>query len=154
MMMNAIWAAQHPHSFQYRNWEVESSGNPYAHAILRGYVDSHGNSHPNYHSETLHRLAGLYEEGQFCNPAVIVDCNHSNSGKRYAEQGRIAREVLHSARESASVGALVKGLMIESYIEDGCQRDGESVYGKSITDPCLGWEKTRALVLELASLVR
>ena len=154
VMMNAIWAAQHPHCFQYRNWEVESSGNPYAHAILRGYVDSHGNSHPNYHSETLHRLAGLYGEAEFRNPAVIVDCNHSNSGKRYAEQGRIAREVLHSARESASVGALVKGLMIESYLEDGCQRDGECIYGKSITDPCLGWEKTRVLVRELASLVR
>lgn len=154
VMMNSIRAAQQGHSFVYRNWDVQSEGNPYAHAILRGYVDSYGASHPNYHYETLSRLADLYAEGGFSNPAVIVDCNHANSGKRYEEQGRIAKEVLHSARESKAVGAIVKGLMIESYIEDGCQKGGEYVYGKSITDPCLGWEKTRALVLELASLVR
>ena len=153
VMMNSIRAAQHGHSFIYRNWDVESTGNPYAHAILRGYVDSHGTAHPNYHYETLRRLADLYAEGGFVNPGVIVDCNHSNSGKHFEEQGRIAKEVLHSTRECSTVGALVKGLMIESYIEDGCQSSGEHVYGRSITDPCLGWEKTRTLVLELANLL-
>ena len=153
-MMNSIRAAQGSHSFVYRNWDVQSQGNPFAHAILRGYVDDHGTSHPNYHYEDLRRLADLYAEGNFTNPAVLVDCNHANSGKHFEEQGRIAKEVLHSARACDTVGALVKGLMIESYIEDGCQKGGEYIYGKSITDPCLGWEKTRALVLELASLVR
>lgn len=153
VMMNAIRAAQHSHSFIYRNWEVRSAGNPFAHAILRGYIDNQGQSHPNYHYDDLRRLADLYAEGNFQNPAVIVDCNHSNSGKRYGEQGRIAKEVLHSARGSKTVGALVKGLMIESYIEDGCQSPDGHEYGKSITDPCLGWDKTRALVLELANLV-
>lgn len=155
VMMNSIRAAQGSHSFVYRNWDVQSQGNPYAHAILRGYVDDHGTSHPNYHYEDLRRLADLYAEGNFTNPAVLVDCNHSNSGKKFDEQGRIAKEVLHSARACETVGALVKGLMIESYIEDGCQKGGDGyIYGKSITDPCLGWEKTRALVLELASLIR
>ena len=153
VMMNSIFAAQHGHSFVYRNWDVESSGNPYAHAILRGYVDSHGTSHPNYHYEDLSRLADLYAAGNFQNPAVIVDCNHANSGKRYLEQGRIAKEVLHSARHSADVARLVKGLMIESYIEDGSQKAGENIYGCSITDPCLGWEKTEGLLLELAELL-
>ena len=155
VMMNAIRAAQHGHSFIYRNWDVESAGNPYAHAILRGYIDNYGTSHPNYHYETLRRLADLYAEGGFSNPAVLVDCNHANSGKRFELQGRIAKEVLHSARGCDAVGSIVKGLMIESYIEDGCQKGGgDYIYGKSITDPCLGWEKTRELVLELASLVR
>ena len=153
VMMNSIFAAQHGHSFVYRNWDVESSGNPYAHAILRGYVDSHGTSHPNYHYEDLRRLADLYAAGNFQNPGVIVDCNHSNSGKRYIEQGRIAKEVLHSARHSADIARLVKGLMIESYIEDGSQKAGENIYGCSITDPCLGWEKTERLILELADLL-
>ena len=153
VMMNSIKAAQHGHSFIYRNWEVASTGNPYAHAILRGYVDSHGTAHPNYHYETLRRLADLYAQGDYSNPGVIVDCNHSNSGKHFDQQGRIAKEVLHSARECETVGAIVKGLMIESYIEDGCQTSGEHVYGKSITDPCLGWEKTERLVLELADLI-
>ena len=152
VMMNSINAAQHSHSFIYRNWDVTSEGNPYAHAILRGYVDSHGTSHPNYHYEDLRRLADLYAAGQYANPAVIVDCNHSNSGKKYMEQGRIAKEVLHSARECDVVGKLVKGLMIESYIEDGSQKSGEHIYGCSITDPCLGWSRTEQLVLELADL--
>ena len=152
VMMNSINAAQQSHSFIYRNWDVKSQGNPYAHAILRGYVDSHGTSHPNYHYEDLRRLADLYAAGNYANPAVIVDCNHSNSGKKHLEQGRIAKEVLHSARECDVVGKLVKGLMIESYIEDGNQKSGEHVYGCSITDPCLGWEKTERLVLELADL--
>lgn len=153
VMVNSIYAAQHAHSFIYRNWEVTSKGNPYAHAILRGYVDSHGVSHPNYHYEDLRRLADLYVESGLANPAVIVDCNHSNSGKRFDVQGPIALEVLHNIRTNPAVGALVKGLMIESYIEDGCQGPGGGVYGRSITDPCLGWEKTRALVLEIAQLV-
>ena len=153
VMMNSIFAAQHGHSFVYRNWDVESAGNPYTHAILRGYVDSHGTSHPNYHYEDLRRLADLYAAGNYSNPAVIVDCNHSNSGKKYDEQGRIAKEVLHSARHSDDVARLVKGLMIESYIEDGSQKAGEHIYGCSITDPCLGWEKTERLVLDLADLL-
>ena len=154
VMMNSISAAQHPHNFIYRNWDVQSAGNPFAHAILRGYVDNHGTSHPNYHYEDLKHLAELYEMHDFANPAVLVDCNHSNSGKQFMEQGRIAKEVLHSMRHCNTVGALVKGLMIESYLEDGCQKAGENVYGKSITDPCLGWEKTERLVLELAELLR
>ncbi len=152
VMMNSINAAQHSHSFIYRNWDVTSEGNPYAHAILRGYVDSHGTSHPNYHYEDLRRLADLYAAGTYANPAVIVDCNHSNSGKKHLEQGRIAKEVLHSARECDVVGKLVKGLMIESYIEDGAQKSGDHIYGCSITDPCLGWEKTERLIYELADL--
>ena len=152
VMMNSINAAQHSHSFIYRNWDVTSEGNPYAHAILRGYVDSHGTSHPNYHYEDLRRLADLYAAGTYANPAVIVDCNHSNSGKKHLEQGRIAKEVLHSARECDVVGKLVKGLMIESYIEDGAQKSGDHVYGCSITDPCLGWPKTERLIYELADL--
>ena len=152
VMMNSINAAQHSHSFIYRNWDVTSEGNPYAHAILRGYVDDHGTSHPNYHYEDLRRLADLYAAGSYANPAVIVDCNHSNSGKKYLEQGRIAKEVLHSARECDVVGKLVKGLMIESYIEDGAQKSGEHIYGCSITDPCLGWDKTERLIYEIADL--
>lgn len=152
VMMNSINAAQHSHSFIYRNWDATSEGNPYAHAILRGYVDSHGTSHPNYHYEDLRRLADLYAAGTYANPAVIVDCNHANSGKKYLEQGRIAKEVLHSARECELVGKLVKGLMIESYIEDGSQKSGEHIYGCSITDPCLGWDKTERLLLDLADL--
>lgn len=153
VMMNSITAAQHPHTFIYRGWEVESHGNPLAHAILRGYVNQHGQSMPNYHYEDLIRLADAYAASGLQNPAVIVDTNHSNSGKRWQEQPRIAREVLHSCRQSADVNKLVKGLMIESYIEDGAQKPGESVYGKSITDPCLGWEKTERLIYELAEML-
>lgn len=153
VMMNAIHAAQHAHTFIYRGWEVESTGNPLAHAILRGYVDRRGKSHPNYHYEDLTELAGLYAEGHLANPAVLIDTNHANSGKRYAEQPRIAREVLESRRYNPEIRRLVKGLMIESYLEDGAQKIGEGVFGKSITDPCLGWEKTERLVLELADLL-
>ena len=152
VMMNALKAAQSGHMFIYRNWEVESKGNPFAHAILRGYVDSHGIAHPNYHYEDLARLSALYQESKLVNPAVLVDTNHSNSGKKYNEQIRIAKEVLHSTRHSEEIHSLVKGLMIESYLEDGCQKPEEGVYGKSITDPCLGWEKTERLVLDLADL--
>ncbi len=152
VMMNAIRAAQGSHTFIYRNWEVESKGNRFAHAILRGYVDSHGITHPNYHYEDLARLCDLYSESGLVNPGVMVDTNHCNSGKRYDEQVRIAKEVLHSTRHSAEIRTLVKGLMIESYLVDGCQKPGDGVYGKSITDPCLGWEKTERLVLDLAEL--
>ena len=151
VMMNSITAAQHSHAFIYRGWEVVSEGNPYAHAILRGYVDDRGNSFPNYHFEDLSRLADTYAaRSDLKNPSVIVDTNHANSGKRYLEQIRIANEVLHCCRHNADVRKLVKGLMIESYIEDGCQKIGEGVYGKSITDPCLGWEKTEKLIFGIA----
>ena len=152
VMMNALKAAQSGHTFIYRNWEVETAGNPLSHAILRGYVDSHGISHPNYHYEDLARLSALYAESGLQNPGVVVDTNHNNSGKKYEEQIRIAKEVLHSARHSEEIRSLVKGLMIESYLEDGCQKPDGGVYGKSITDPCLGWEKTERLVLDLADL--
>ena len=153
VMMNAITAAHHPHTFIYRGWEVETAGNPYAHAILRGYVNEKGNSRPNYHYEDLIELHELYASRGIKNPACIVDCNHANSGKQYLEQIRIAKEVLHSKRHSGDIDALVKGLMIESYIEDGKQKITDGVYGKSITDACLGWEKTERLVLELADLL-
>ena len=152
VMMNALKAAQSAHTFIYRNWEVETAGNPLAHAILRGYVDSHGISHPNYHYEDLARLSALYAESGLQNPGVVVDTNHNNSGKKYEEQIRIAKEVLHSTRHSEQIRNLVKGLMVESYLEDGCQKPDGGVYGKSITDPCLGWEKTERLVLDLAEL--
>ena len=152
VMLNAINAAQHSHTFIYRGWEVKSSANPYAHAILRGYVDQNGVSYPNYHYEDLELLSKLYDKAGLVNPGVIVDTNHANSGKKYEEQIRIAKEVLHSTRHSKAIRKLVKGLMIESYIEDGCQKLDEGVYGKSITDPCLGWKKTEKLILEIAEL--
>ena len=152
VMMNALKAAQSGHTFIYRNWEVETAGNPLAHAILRGYVDSHGITHPNYHFEDLARLSSLYALSGLQNPGVVVDTNHCNSGKKFEEQIRIAKEVLHSTRHSEEIRTLVKGLMIESYLEDGCQKPDGGVYGKSITDPCLGWEKTERLVLDLAEL--
>lgn len=151
IMMNSITAAQRSHSFLYRGWEVKSEGNPYAHAILRGYMDKMGHSHSNYHYEDLMLLSEKYAETNLVNPAAIVDTNHANSGKQYLEQIRIAKEVLHSRRHSADIKKLVKGLMIESYIEDGCQKISDhEVYGQSITDPCLGWEKTERLVLDIA----
>ena len=153
VMMNSITAAQHRHAFIYRGCEVKSDGNPYAHAILRGYVNERGQSFPNYHYEDLYRLAQTYAEKQLVNPALIVDTNHSNSGKQYLEQIRIAKEVLHSMRHSEDIKKLVKGLMIESYIEDGAQKIGDNVYGRSITDPCLGWAKTERLVLDIADLL-
>ena len=150
VMMNSITAAQHSHAFIYRGCEVRSDGNPLAHAILRGYVNDRGQSFPNYHYEDLMRLSETYAQKNLKNPALIVDTNHSNSGKKYNEQIRIAKEVLHSMRHSDEIRKLVKGLMIESYIEDGNQKIGENIYGKSITDPCLGWEKSERLVLDLA----
>ena len=154
VMMNSITAAQHAHAFLYRGWEVKSTGNPYAHAILRGYVDERGNSYPNYHYEDLANLAATYAaRPDLANPSVIVDTNHANSGKKYLEQIRIAKEILHSCRHNTEIKKLVKGMMIESYIEDGTQKIGEGVYGKSITDPCLGWEKTERLILDMADLL-
>ena len=153
VMMNSITAAQHSHTFIYRGWEVETSGNPLAHAILRGYVNKHGQSMPNYHYEDLIHLAESYEKSGLANPAVIVDSNHANSGKKYLEQVRISKEILHSRRYDPTVKSLVKGLMIESYIEDGCQKIGENVYGKSITDPCLGWDKTERLIYDIADVL-
>ncbi len=151
VMMNSIKAAQSPNFFCYRGWEVESLGNPLAHAILRGYVDKQGKSHPNYHFEDLANLSETYKASGLKNPAVIIDTNHANSGKKYLEQIRIAKEVLHSTRHSSEIKSLVKGLMIESYIEDGCQAiSEEELYGKSITDPCLGWEKTERLIYDIA----
>ena len=152
VMMNSITAAQHAHAFIYRGWEVQSTGNPLAHAILRGYVDEKGHSFPNYHYEDLLGLADAYAAKNLQNPAVIVDTNHANSGKKYLEQIRIAKDVLHSCRQNADINKLVKGFMIESYIEDGAQKIGEGVYGKSITAPCLGWEKTERLIYDIADL--
>lgn len=153
VMLNSITAGQHAHTFIYRGWEVESEGNPYTHAILRGYMNKHGQSIPNYHYEDLIHLCEVYNEEKFANPAVIVDTNHANSGKKYLEQIRIAKEVLHSCKMSPDVKKLVKGLMIESYIEDGACKAEERIYGKSITDPCLGWEKTEKLLLEMADIL-
>ena len=153
VMLNSIVAAQKSHMFLYRGWEVETTGNPYAHAILRGYVNKHGNALPNYHYEDLALLREMYEKKNLENMGVIIDTNHSNSGKKYLEQIRIAKEIMNSRNSNADMKAFVKGLMIESYIEDGAQKVEEGVYGKSITDPCLGWEKTERLVLDLADLV-
>ncbi|MBR5774414.1 MAG: 3-deoxy-7-phosphoheptulonate synthase [Clostridia bacterium] len=154
VMMNSIKAAQSSHTFLYRGWEVKSGGNPYAHAILRGYVNKHGQSIPNYHYEDLMNLASTYAESGLDNPAVIIDTNHSNSGKNYLEQVRISKEVIHSCRSSEDIRRIVKGLMIESYIYDGNQQIGcEQILGKSITDPCLGWEKTERLIYDLAEML-
>ena len=152
VMMNSIRAAQHPHTFVYTGWEVNSKGNTLAHAILRGSVDRYGQTIPNYHYEDLQTLCQMYAQAELANPAVIVDTNHSNSAKKYDEQPRIAKEIMHSTRCDKDIYKLVKGLMIESYIEDGAQSPGCGVYGKSITDPCLGWEKTERLIFELADL--
>ena len=150
VMMNSITAAQHSHTFIYRGWEVESTGNPLAHAILRGYQTTDGKNVSNYHYEDLLRLCELYGERGLNNPAVIVDTNHANSGKRYNEQIRISMDVLHSMKENSDIRKICKGLMIESYIEDGCQKVNGGVYGQSITDPCLGWGKTEKLIYDIA----
>jgi len=150
VMLNAIHAAQNGHTFIYRGWEVKSAGNPYAHAILRGYVDFAGKNVSNYHYEDVLRLNDAYEAAGLVNPAVIIDTNHNNSGKRFLEQIRIANEVVENRRLNADIRRLVKGLMIESYLVDGRQEVGGHVFGQSITDPCLGWEKTEQLILQLA----
>ena len=153
VMLNAILAAQSGHAFAYRGWEVQTTGHPYAHAILRGYTNKHGNSRPNYHYEDLVRLCDCYEKENLVNPALVVDANHANSGKDPFEQPRIIKEVIHSARHNDGIRKLLKGFMVESYIEDGAQKIGEGVYGKSITDACLGWEKTEKMILEMAELL-
>ena len=144
---------QHEQQFLFRGWEVRTKGNPLAHAILRGYVDKFGKSLPNYHYEDLVRLHEEYGKRDLVNPAVVIDANHANSGKKYLEQIRISNDVLYSRHMNPDLEKMVKGLMIESYIEDGNQKIGEGVYGKSITDPCLGWQKTEDLILELAGRV-
>lgn len=153
VMMNAITAAQHKHTFIYRGWEVHSEGNPLAHAILRGSVDKYGQMMPNYHYEDLMHLSESYEKTSLANPGVVIDTNHCNSGKNPFEQIRIAKEVLYSCRYNADIKKLVKGFMIESYIEDGAQKIGDGVYGKSITDACLGWDKTERLILDIADML-
>lgn len=153
VLMNSIVAAQNSHTFIYRNWEVVSKGNPYAHAILRGHMNKRGQSIPNYHYEDLNVVNEMYQKAGLKNPAVIVDTNHANSGKQYLEQIRISKEILQSRQFSKDIEKLVKGLMIESYIEDGCQPVTGTVYGKSITDPCLGWEKTEKLIYDIADML-
>lgn len=153
VMLNSIEAAQSSHHFIYRQKEVETEGNPYAHAILRGSVNKHGKSLPNYHYEELLLLHEIYSERNLKNMAVIIDTNHNNSGKKFNEQVRISKEVLESRKFSKDIETMVKGLMIESYIEDGCQKIGEHIYGKSITDPCLGWEKTEKLIYRIADML-
>ena len=150
VMMNSIVAAQSSHTFLYRGWEVTTDGNPYAHSILRGYLDFAGRSTSNYHYEDLLRVRELYEKSGLLNPSVIVDTNHNNSGKQYLEQIRIAKDVVHSRNQNPDIKNLVKGLMIESYLEDGSQGVHDHTFGKSITDPCLGWEKTEQLIFDLA----
>ncbi len=155
VMINSITAAQHGHNFIYRGWDATTSGNPYAHAILRGAVNKHGQSQPNYHYEDLRRLYDMLASHDIVNPACIVDVNHSNSGKQFMEQIRISKEVLGSRRHSDDIRGLIKGLMIESYLVEGTQKIGAEnhIYGKSITDPCLGWEDSKQLILDIAELV-
>lgn len=150
VMMNSVYAAQHPHSFIYRGYEVQTTGNELAHTVLRGANNKHGQNLPNYHYEDLIRLYEMYEKMILKNPACIIDSNHSNSNKQYEQQIRIVKEVMHSRKLSSDIHNLVKGVMVESYIEPGCQKVGGGVYGKSITDPCLGWEETEKLIYALA----
>ena len=150
VMLNSVYAAQHAHSFIFRGYEVKTSGNDLTHTVLRGATNKHGQNLPNYHYEDLNTLLSLYGERDLKNPACVIDTNHSNSNKKFEQQIRIAKEVMHSRKLSADIHSLVKGLMIESYIEDGCQKVGEGIYGKSITDPCLGWASTEKLIYEIA----
>jgi len=153
VMLNSIMAGQHPHTFIYRGWEVETAGNPLTHAIVRGYVNHHGEARPNYHFEELEHLYNIYEEKGLENIALIVDANHSNSAKKYEQQPRICKEVLHSCRHSDKIRSMVKGFMVESYLEEGNQKVGEGIYGKSITDACIGWDTTVRLINDLAELI-
>lgn len=152
VMLNSVYAAQHPHHFSFAGHEVETTGNPFTHVILRGAVSKHGNSTQNYHYEDIVRLIEMYDKMDVVNPAAIIDTNHSNSGKKYKEQVRIAKEVMANRLSSPEVKKMVKGLMIESYIEEGCQKINEHIYGKSITDPCIGWDTTERLIYELAEM--
>ena len=153
VMLNSIIAAQHGHTFKYSGWEVETTGNPLTHAILRGAVDSNGRNIPNYHYEDMIRITQEYEKLQLLNASIIVDTNHANSMKCYSEQPRIAREVLMSRKYDDALRKMIKGLMIESYLEEGRQGIGENIYGKSITDACLGWESTEKLIYYIAENV-
>lgn len=153
VMMNSIVAAQSSHTFIYQGWEVVSEGNPYTHSILRGYADFSGRSVSNYHYEDLLKVEELYVKSNLTNPSIIVDTNHNNSGKKYLEQIRIAKDIVHSRNQNSDIKRLVKGLMIESYLEDGSQGIGEHIFGKSITDPCLGWEKTEQLIFDIADKI-
>ena len=150
VMLNSVYAAQHPHSFIYRGWEVTTTGNELTHTVLRGAVNKHGNNVPNYHYEDLNLLLEMYGRMDLMNPACVIDANHSNSGKQFRQQIRITKEVMHSRKLNADIHKLVKGVMIESYIEEGAQKIGEGIYGKSITDPCLGWEDSERLIYEIA----
>lgn len=150
VMLNSVYAAQHPHSFIYRGWEVNTTGNDLTHTVLRGATNKHGNNIPNYHYEDLNLLLEMYEKTDLKNPACVIDANHSNSGKQYEQQIRIVKEVMHSRKLSSDIHKLVKGVMIESYIEEGCQKVGGGIYGKSITDPCLGWEASEKLIYDIA----
>ena len=152
VMLNSVYAAQHPHHFVYRGYEVETTGNPLTHVVLRGAVSKHGNSTQNYHYEDLIRLCEMYEKMELLNPAAIVDVNHSNSGKKFKEQIRIVGEVMHNRQASPDIRRMVKGVMIESYIEEGCQKIGDHIYGKSITDPCLGWKDSEKLIYTIADM--
>ena len=153
VMLNSVYAAQHPHSFTYRGYEVHTDGNPLAHCVLRGATNKHGANTPNYHYEDIMRLIHMYQEMDLVYPACVIDTNHSNSNKEYFQQIRIAKEVLHNRHVNAEIRHIVKGLMIESYLEEGCQKIGEGVYGKSITDPCLGWADTERLIYDIAETV-
>ena len=153
VMLNSVMAAQGQHTFIYRGWEVETAGNDLAHAILRGYVNRHGQAIPNYHYEELEGLYKAYTEKNLKNMALVVDANHSNSNKKFEEQPRICKEVLHSCRHSSHIKSMVKGFMIESYLEGGSQKIGEGIYGKSITDPCIGWDDTYRLVCDIAEQI-
>ena len=150
VMLNSVYAAQHSHSFIYRGWEVKTDGNPLAHTILRGSVNKYGRSYPNYHYEDLDRLIEVYQQMDVVNPAIIIDANHNNSNKKFDQQPRIVKEVLHSRKLNSDIHTYVKGVMIESYIEEGCQKIGEGIYGKSITDPCLGWDASEKLIYDIA----
>lgn len=150
VMLNSVYAAQHPHSFIYRGWEVNTTGNELAHTVLRGATNKYGHNIPNYHYEDLNRLLEMYDTMDLMNPACIIDANHSNSNKEYEQQIRITKEVMHSRKLNSDIHKLVKGVMIESYIEEGCQKIGDGIYGKSITDPCLGWEASERLIYDIA----
>ena len=150
VMLNSVYAAQHPHSFIYRGWEVQTQGNELAHTILRGATNKHGRNLPNYHYEDLNLLLSLYNERDLKHPATLIDANHSNSNKEFSQQIRIVKEVMHSRKLNSDIHQLVKGVMIESYIEEGCQKVGGGIYGKSITDPCLGWEASEQLIYDIA----
>lgn len=150
VMLNSVYAAQHPHSFIYRGWEVNTTGNELTHTVLRGATNKHGNSIPNYHYEDLNLLLEMYGTMDLKNPACVIDANHSNSGKQFEQQVRIVKEVMHSRKLNKEIHSLVKGVMVESYIVEGCQKVGGGIYGKSITDPCLGWEDSEKLIYDIA----